>query len=172
MIKEAKEMATSPPSPHQRLQKTSSIHTCTQTMLLVVCPKSTWLHSRRNPFYNRSRKVNIICTPRHFFFAFLFFANYNHLFREQKQFPNISMLQWRCFRLQGREGYKHQRRTTEGNVTTHTAEIRSSTRILSTSFCISLWQNNSHPDYKSLSFYLLTAIKKLNFSLVPVSKNL
>ena len=28
----------------------SSIHTCNQTMLPVVCPKSTWLHSYWNPF--------------------------------------------------------------------------------------------------------------------------
>lgn len=55
-------------------------------MLLVVCPKSTWLHSHWNPFYIQSCKVNNICTPRHFFF---FFANYNHPFQEQKQFPNI-----------------------------------------------------------------------------------
>lgn len=74
MIKEAKEMATSPPLPPSASTETSSIHTCTQTMLLVVCPKSTWLHSRRNPFYNRSRKVNIICTPRLFFFSLFFFS--------------------------------------------------------------------------------------------------
>lgn len=56
-----------PPLPSSALTETPScsIHTCNQTMLLVVCPKSTWLHSHGNPFHIQSCKV--ICTPRHFF---------------------------------------------------------------------------------------------------------
>lgn len=102
------------PLPSSAFTETPSfpIHTCSQTVLPVVSPNSNLatLSPEKNLFIFKAVKVDIICTPRHFFF----FANYNHLFREQKQFPNIFLLQWRCFRLQGREGQTHRGGTVEG----------------------------------------------------------
>lgn len=110
-------------------------------------------------FNNQSWKVNIICTPRHFFFA-----NYNHLFQEQKQFPNISLLQWRCFRLHGREGGVKTPKDHWGNVTTHSSLSRIPTSF-SSDRSTSIATTNPF-------FYLLIVRKTKTQTPSVVSKNL
>lgn len=55
MTEEIKRKGNLLPSSADTETPLSFIHTCYQTTLLVVCPKSTWLHSHRNPFYIYSK---------------------------------------------------------------------------------------------------------------------